>query len=131
MRTNIHNQDPEANSSTPFLTINNDTDNIMQLSKDLPINMKIDNFMIQDGDTNFFSADDEVRNGGDQIQIIQNNIENNNFQYGNNVFFGLNDNSIKNEGLSFNNSSSATFLNNDESYHDFQEFEQYHHKTSK
>ncbi len=29
-----------------------------------------------------------------------------------NIFFGLNDNSIKNnEGLSFNNSSSATFLN--------------------
>lgn len=32
-----------------------------------------------------------------------------------NIFFGLNDRSIKNnEGLSFNNSSSATFLNNDE-----------------
>lgn len=32
-----------------------------------------------------------------------------------NIFFGLNDKSIKNnEGISFNNSSSATFLNNDE-----------------
>ena len=66
-------------------------------------------------DTNFFSAD-ETQRGGDQIQIIQNNCGQFN---GNNVFFGLNDKSIKNEALSFNNSSSATFLNNDESYHDF------------
>ena len=53
----------------------------------------------------------EDMSNGDQrnkIQIIENNIGN--------IFFGLNDKSIKNEGLSFNNSSSATFLNNDDFY---------------
>ena len=41
------------------------------------------------------------------IQIKEQNL-------GSNIFFGLADNSIKNnEGLSFNNSSSATFLHNE------------------
>ena len=59
----------------------------------------------------------------EQIQIKEQNL-------GSNIFFGLADNSIKNnEGLSFNNSSSATFLHNENQ--DFQEFEFHKQSTDK
>lgn len=85
-------------SSTPFLTLNNDDDE-NEYERPCDLKKQINNFMI---DT-------------EPIQAKENNL-------GSNIFFGLNDNSIKNnEGLSFNNSSSATFLHNENQ--DFQEFE--------
>jgi hypothetical protein len=84
---------PGVESSTPFLTLNNE-DEPDDFERPVDFKKQFNNFMI-------------VENSNNEIQIQENNI-------GSNIFFGLNDKSIKNnDGLSFNNSSSATFLNNE------------------
>jgi hypothetical protein len=80
----------KESSGTPFLTLNNE-DEPDEYERPNDYKKQFNNFMT---DT-------------EPIQIKEQNL-------GSNIFFGLADNSIKNnEGLSFNNSSSATFLHNE------------------
>jgi hypothetical protein len=90
-RAGVHLRLAKEGSSTPFLTLNNEETPDMEYERPSDYKKQFNNFMID----------------SEPIQIKEHNL-------GSNIFFGLNDNSIKNnEGLSFNNSSSATFLHND------------------